>query len=73
MSGTLSHVRTRHFSHSQSAHLVSSIVKSICKSKFLSSVVFFLAHLPQMSIVLDIRKLDLVIKKKLNAIVAVFR
>ena len=34
---------------------------------------FFLAHLPQISIVLDIRKVDLVIQKKLNAIVAVFR
>ena len=61
MNGTLSYVRTRNFSHSQSAHLVSSIAKSICKSKFLSSVVFFFAHLPQISIVLDIRKVDLVI------------
>ena len=43
------------------AHLVSSIAKSICKSKILSLVVFFLAHLPQISIVLDIRKVDLVI------------
>ena len=57
----------------QSVHLVWSIAKTICKSKFLSSVVFFLVHLPQISIILDIRKVDLVIQKKLNAIVAVFR
>ena len=40
---------------------LSSIAKSICKSKFLSSVVFFLAHSLHILIVLDIRKAGLVI------------
>ena len=54
-------------------------VRALCRrlrSRFVNLnfclLLFFLAHLLQISIVLDIRKVDLVMQKKLNAIVAAF-
>ena len=48
-------------SRTRKMRALSSIAKLIYRSKFLSSVVFFLAHSLHILIVLDIRKAGLVI------------